>query len=89
MKELKKYRVKRAYGMLRVGDIVTPTGMRRDELKNYGFIEAVPDAPAPAPVVEPEPEPEPEAVLVEEAGMPRAWTAEAPRRHRGRPRNAR
>ena len=88
MKELKKYRVKRAYGMLRVGDIVTPTGMRRDELKNYGFIEAVPDAPAPAPVVA-EPEPEPEPVLIEEAVTPRAWTAEAPRRDRGRPRNAR
>ena len=83
MKELKKYRVKRAYGMLRVGDIVTPTGMRRDELKNYGFIEAVPDAP----VVEPDPEPE--IVIVEEAVTPRAWTAEAPRRERGRPRNAR
>ena len=51
---MKKYRVKQAYGVYRKGQIITPTGMLRDELLMLGRIEPVPDEPAPkpAPVIE-------------------------------------
>lgn len=56
MKELQKYRVIRAYGPYRVGDIIQPTGMLRDELRACGRIEKYEELPAePAPPVEPEP----------------------------------
>lgn len=81
MKQLQKFRVKRAFGTRRVGDIITPTGMHRDELKACGWIEPYDEpAPEPAPVtVETATEPEPEAAAI----IPE------PRRRRGRPRHGR
>lgn len=74
MKELQKYRVVRAYGPYRVGDIIQPTGMLRDELRACGRI-VKHDEPTP------EPEPvddididEPE-VLVEAAAVAPVETA--------------
>lgn len=83
MKQLQKFRVKRAFGTRRVGDIITPTGMHRDELKACGWIE---------PYVDPEPEPvSVPVVAVETADEPEPETAAiiVPQRRRGRPRHGR
>lgn len=91
MKELQKYRVIRAYGPYRVGDIIQPTGMLRDELRACGRITKVEDEPPaqdPAPTQEPEPvediideEPDP---LVVAATLPIPETAARPAGRRGR-----
>ena len=88
MKELQKYRVVRAYGPYRVGDIIQPTGMLRDELRACGRI-VKHDEPAPATTPEPEPvddididEPD---VLVEAAAVAPVETAA---RTTGKPRKA-
>lgn len=79
MKELKKYRVKSAYGMYRKGDIIQPTGMLRDELIMSGRIELVVEPePAPAVVVD-----EPE-VVIETATAPEPVRAQRPRGRYGR-----
>ena len=84
---MKKYRVKSAYGIYRKGDIITPTGMLRDELLMCGRIEAMPEpAPAPEPVPEPvedisDDEPDP---LVETATEPEPETATRGYGRRGR-----
>lgn len=80
MKELKKYRVKSAYGMYRKGDIIQPTGMLRDELIMSGRIELVVE-PEPAPVAAPEPEPE---VVIETTIAPEPVRAQRPRGRYGR-----
>lgn len=68
---MKKYRVKQAYGVYRKGQIITPTGMLRDELLMLGRIEPVPDEPTPKP-----------APVVEEAVQPVTQRAEFPRKRR-------
>lgn len=88
MKEIQKYRIKRAFGVYRVGDIIQPTNaMWRDELKTNGWIEKYVE-----PTVEPEPEPAPvddisddeDDVLTETAVVFDTLTADLPRGRRGR-----
>lgn len=69
MKELPKYRVIRAYGTFRKGQIIQPTGMLRDELIFARVIEKVVEEKKPEPVVEP-PAPAPEKVQPEVATRP-------------------
>lgn len=86
MKELQKYKVIRAYGQYRVGDIIQPTGMLRDELRACGRIVKLEETPAPAP----EPEPiddisdEEDDVLIETATEPEPITTAIPSGRRGR-----
>lgn len=69
------YRVKRAFQVFRVGQFIYPTGLQRDHLLSYGYIEATAETEAAlkarrearllaegALVPPPEPEPEPESV---------------------------
>jgi len=69
MKELKKYRVKSAYGVYRKGDIIQPTGMLRDELLMCGRIEEIPE-PASAPVPVDDISDDEDDVLIETAVAP-------------------
>lgn len=48
----KKFEVILAYGTYRVGQIIEPTGLTRDDLLGRGLIRAVAELP---PTVEPEP----------------------------------
>lgn len=73
---MKQYIVKRAYGTHRVGAIIEPTGLTREELLSMGYI--APYTP-PAPVVVAEPEPEvieavaPVQQAIRRRGRPRKW----------------
>ena len=87
MKELQKYRVIRAYGPYRVGDIIQPTGMLRDELRACGRIEKYEEpvaAVVPEPVVVDDISDDEPDVLVEAAVEPEPETTELPRGRRGR-----
>lgn len=80
---MKKFRVKMAFSTYRKGDVISPAGLHRDYLINYGFIEPEPDAVA---VAEPEPERYDAPVIEAVIEVPEVETATAPRRKRGRPR---
>ena len=71
---MKKFRVIKAYGMYKVGDIIYPTGIMRDNLVAGGWAERV-DEPEPRAV---------ETALRE----PHVETATV-KRKRGRPRKVR
>jgi hypothetical protein len=66
-------RIKVAFGGYRVGQTIYPTGVYRDQLKQCGFIELIPDAPEPEPALERAEAPERETATVDGA------------RRRGRP----